>query len=118
MILVDTSIWADHIRVSDLVLSELLERGSVLTHPFVIEELACGNLPLRGEYLRMLHQLPQAPVASHHEVIDLIARSKLYGTGVGSVDVHLIASALLAGAKILSKDKALVREALRLGVSI
>lgn len=117
MILVDTSVWADHLRVTDTELSALLDRGSVLTHPFVIEELACGYLPLRNEFLLMMHQLPQSPLASHHEVLDLIANRELYGTGLGSVDVHIIASAMLAKATIWSRDKALSREAARFGLA-
>lgn len=117
MILVDTSVWADHLRAADAELSSLLDRGSVLTHPFVIEGLACGYLPLRNEFLIMMHRLPQAPLASHHEVIDLIANHRLFGTGLGSVDIHLIASAMLAKATILSRDKALSREAARLDLT-
>src|SRR5258707_14966694 len=115
MILVDTSVWADHLRVTDAELSALLDRGRVLTHPFVIEELACGYLPQRNEFLIMMHRLPQAPLASHYEVLDLIAIHRLYGTGLGSVDMHIIASAMLAKATIWSRDKALSREAARLG---
>ena len=118
MILVDTSVWADHIRASDVRLSELLDQGTVLTHPFVIEELACGYLPLRNEFLIMMHRLPQSPVASHHEVLDFIANNNLYGTGLGAIDVHLISSTMLAGAKIWSKDKALIRESTRLNVAV
>ena len=117
MILVDTSVWADHIRATDPELRALLDRGRVLTHPFVIEELACGYLPLRNEFLILMHRLPQVPLASHHEVLDLIANHKLYGTGLGSVDVHIIASAMLAKATILSRDKALSREAARVGLA-
>lgn len=114
MILVDTSVWADHLRDADHGLISLLNEGSVLIHPFVIEELACGNLPQRKETLDLLHALPMAPVADHAEVLELIAAERLHGTGLGSVDVHLIASARLARAKLWSKDKALSREAKRL----
>ena len=117
MILVDTSIWADHLRVPDAELSVLLDRGRVLTHSFVIEELACGYLPQRKEFLTMMHRLPQAPLASHYEVLDLITNHKLYGTGLGSIDVHIIASAMLAKVTIFSRDKALSREAARLGLA-
>jgi len=116
MILVDTSVWADHLRSSDDELIELLDRGAVLTHTFVIEELACGYLPERDDFLRMIHRLPQAPLASHRELLKLIDDKKLFGTGLGSIDIHLIASAMLANAKVLSRDKALSREASRLGL--
>ncbi|MBI4678282.1 MAG: type II toxin-antitoxin system VapC family toxin [Elusimicrobia bacterium] len=116
MILVDTSVWADHLREAESGLVTLLNEGSVLIHPFVIEEIACGNLPDREETLELLHSLPEAPLVEHSEVLDLITNARLYGTGLGSVDMHLIASARLAGAKIWSKDKALSREAKRLGV--
>lgn len=84
-----------------------------MTHPFVIEELACGNLPDRRETLELLHALPAAPVAEHGEVLEFISMARLHGAGVGSVDVHLMASARLAGARVWTKDKALRREASR-----
>lgn len=118
MILVDTSVWADHLCAADADLSALLGRGGVVVHPFVIEELACGYLPLRNEFLKMLHKLPQAPPASHHEVLALIANHKVYETGLGSVDVHIIASAMLGKIRIWSRDKALAREAVRLDLAI
>lgn len=117
MILIDTSVWADHLREADHGLIALLNEGSVLIHPFVIEEIACGNLPQRKETLNLLHALPMAPVADHTEVLELIVAERLHGTGLGSVDVHLIASARLARAKLWSKDKALSREAKRLKVT-
>ena len=118
MILVDTSVWADHLRSSDRDLSELLSSGEILTHRFVIEELACGHLPDRKDFLQMIHKVRQAPIASHQEILELIAIQKLCGTGLGSVDLHLIGSAMLAGAKIWSRDKALAREAAKLGISV
>ena len=117
MILVDTSVWADHLRDTEPGLVALLNEGSVLIHPFVIEELACGNLPRRKETLGLLHALPVAPAVEHAEVLDFIASERLHSTGLGSVDVHLMASARLAGAKVWSKDKALCREAKRLKLS-
>jgi len=116
MILVDTSVWADHLRDTEPRLVALLNEGSVLTHPFVIEELACGNLPRRKETLGMLHALPVAPMVEHAEVLDFIASERLHSTGIGSVDVHLMASARLANAKLWSKDKALCRETKRLNI--
>ncbi|MEJ7622749.1 MAG: hypothetical protein WKF34_02030 [Pyrinomonadaceae bacterium] len=112
----DTSVWTDHLRRSDAGLIELLDRRKVLTHPFVIEELACGHLPVRLSFLEMMHALPRAPLATHEEVLELISNQKLYGSGLGSVDVHLIASALLSGYSVWSRDMALSREAARLKV--
>ncbi len=114
MILVDTPVWVDHFRRSEPGLSELLKDGSVLTHPFVIEELACGNLSNRKEILDLLRALPTAPVAEHEEVLEFISTERLFGTGVGAVDAHLMASARLARAKVWSKDKAVQRAAKRL----
>ncbi len=116
MILADTSVWADHLRETEPDLVTLLNEGSILIHPFVIEELACGTLPQRKETLALFHALPMAPMAEHAEVLGFIARERLHGTGLGSVDVHLMASARLAGAKVWSKDKALYREARRLNL--
>jgi predicted nucleic acid-binding protein len=118
MILVDTSVWADHLRRFDADLTGLLSKGGVVTHPFVIQELACGHLPDREEFLTQISTLPSVVVATHNELLDLIFTKKLYGTGLGAVDVHLIASALLDRAKIWSRDKALAREADRLGVAV
>lgn len=116
MILVDTSVWADHFRRGESGLSDLLLDGGVLMHPAIIEELACGSLPRRKETLDLLRALPLAPVAEHAEALELIANERLHGSGLGAVDVHLIASARLAGAGLWTKDKALAREAKRLGV--
>ncbi len=99
-------------------MTRLLRTNRVLMHPFVIEELACGYLPDRLEFLNLISSLPQVPVATHREVLGLIITKKLYGTGVGSVDVHIIASAMLAQAKIWSKDKALIRESTRLDLAV
>lgn len=117
MILVDTSIWVDHLRATEPGLVELLKEGSVLTHPLIVEELACGSLPRRKEFLDLLDDLPQAIMAEHPEILQFIAAEKLYGTGLGAVDAHLLASARLAGAKVWSKDKALDRAAKRLGLA-
>lgn len=114
MILVDTSVWIDHLRAGELGLRALLAEGAVLAHPFVIEELACGDLSPREEILDLLRRLPVAPAATHEEVLELIAKERLQGTGVGAVDAHLIASSRLANAKIWTKDKALLQAAKRL----
>ena len=108
MILVDTSVWVDHLRTGAPSLSAALEQGRVLTHPFVIGELACGNLKNRREVLRLLSDMPVAPVASDSEALDFVERRALMGRGLGYIDVHLLASAVLAGtARLWTRDKQL-----------
>ena len=118
MILVDTSVWINHLRKPEWRLLQFLESGTVLTHPLVIEEIACCHLRDRQKIIALLHKLPSAPVATHTEVLGLISDKTLYGVGLGAIDVHLISSALLAGVKIWSKDKALIRESTRLNVAV
>ena len=108
MILVDTSVWVDHLRDGTPALAAALEQGRVLTHPFVLGELACGNLKNRGEVLQLLGELPAAPMASDPEALDFIERRALMGRGIGYVDVHLLASVALAGtAQLWTRDKRL-----------
>ena len=95
MILVDTSVWVDHLWKNVPPLSEALERGEVTTHPFVIGELACGNLQNRDEVLHLLLALPSATVATNEETLLFIERQKLMGKGIGYIDAHLLASATL-----------------------
>ncbi len=116
MILVDTSIWIDHLRKGDSALAAHLSGGEVLAHPLIIEELACGHLSHRNEILSLLEALPGAPIASHTEVLGLISGEGLGGSGIGAVDAHLLASARLANVMIWSRDKALARAAKKLGV--
>jgi len=108
MILVDTSIWVDHFRKSDAQLRAALEAGQVLTHPFVIGELACGNLKNRAQVLALLRQLPSTPVATDNEALGFIERHFLMGRGVGYVDIHLLAAVALApGTRLWTRDKRL-----------
>ena len=108
MILVDTSVWVDHLRDGAPALAAALEQGSVLMHPFVLGELACGNLKNRGEVLRLLVELPAAPMATDPEALDYIERRALMGRGIGYLDVHLLASVALAGtARLWTRDKRL-----------
>ena len=116
MILVDTSVWVDHLRGGDAALAELLERGAVLGHPFVIGEIACGNLSDRGAILALLQHLPQAVVAEADEVLAFINRHKLHGKGIGYVDAHLLAAtALTGGARLWTRDRRLEVVARELG---
>ena len=117
MILVDTSVWVDHLRAGDAALGELLNQSQVLIHPFVLGELACGNLRGRGEVLRLLKALPQAIVASHEEALFFIERNTLMGRGIGYVDAHVLAAVALGGStQLWTRDKRLrsVAEALSL----
>jgi predicted nucleic acid-binding protein len=108
MILVDTSVWIDHLRAGVRALVAALERGEVFMHPFVLGELACGNLANRQELLQLLGQLPMAPIATDAEALGFIEHHKLMGRGIGYVDVHLLASVALAGsARLWSRDKRL-----------
>ena len=89
MILVDTSVWVDHLRAGDAALGERLNHSQVLMHPFVLGEIACGNLRSRDEVLGLLKALPQAIVASHEEVLFFIERNALMGRGIGYVNASI-----------------------------
>lgn len=117
MILVDTSVWIDHLRREDSELAALLESEQVLIHDLVIEELACGSLKDRAGTLALLGRLPRAVVARHEEVLHYVDRHALHGTGIGAIDAHLLASAALSGAGVLTRDRTLRREAERLRLS-
>ena len=97
MILVDSSVWIDHLRAGEPPLAELLNAGRVLTHPFVVGELACGNLKNRKGVLSLLQDLPAAPVATDEEVLFFIERRGLMGKGIGYVDAHLLAAISVTG---------------------
>lgn len=117
MILVDTSVWVDHLRSGDGELRDLLRRGRVLAHPFVIGELACGNLSRRGEILDLLGRLPAAPVADQEEILFLVERYRLMGRGLGFIDTHLLGAVFLAGdAWLWTRDKRLARVADQLDI--
>jgi predicted nucleic acid-binding protein len=116
MTLVDTSVWVDHFRGEDKTVKRLLLDSEVLVHPFVFGELSLGKMRNRPEIMSLLANLPQAQVAQHGEVLHLVEARGLAGTGVGWIDAHLAASALLAGARLLTRDKALARAAKRLGL--
>lgn len=117
MILVDTSIWIDHLRKRNDDLSRLLEQGLVLTHPFIIGELACGSMRNRQEILELLTTLPAAVAAEHHEVLHFIEAKHLYDAGIGWIDVHFLASAHLSQAPLWTSDMRLRRAAESLGIA-
>ena len=117
MTLVDTSVWIDHFAAGNADLRDLLGKGEVITHPFIIGELACGSLKNRTEILALMGKLPSSLEAHHDEVMRLVEAERLFGTGIGWIDAHLIASAMLSKAKLFTLDKKLhsVVSALRLG---
>ncbi len=118
MILVDTSVWIDHFRRGVSALAGILEQGSVLMHPFILGELACGNLKNRAELLRLLQDLPRAQAATDAEVLDLIERRALMGRGIGYIDAHLLASAVLTDtAPLWTRDKLLNQVAQELNIA-
>lgn len=117
MILVDTSIWIDHLRRADRRLEQLLESGDVVCHPFVIGEIACGSLAQRQRVLGFLAQLPQLPVAQQSEAMWFLDRHGYYARGLGWVDVHLLASASIAMETWLwSRNRRLAEAAADLGI--
>ena len=116
MIVADTSVWAHHIRDPATDFLDCLNRKRVLMHPWVIGELALGNLPRRTGFLAFLDALPMAAAARDEEVMDMIETNKLHGAGIGWVDAHLVASARLSQAALWTRDKRLFSVAQRLGV--
>ena len=119
MVLVDTSVWIDHLRNNEPLLASLLTSNSVLSHPFVRGELALGNLRQRQVILSDLDNLPQAPVAFADEVNFFIETHALFGLGIGFIDVHLLAATQLAiNAKLWTRDKRLLAVAMRLNLAI
>ena len=119
MILVDTPIWVDHLRSGNATLGALLDASRVLVHPFVVGEIALGNLSRREVVLAALNDLPSALVATDPEVLGYIDRHALFGRGVGYVDAHLLASTgLTAGAKLWTSDRRLRAVATLLGLAM
>lgn len=114
--LVDTSVWVDHLRTGNAFLASALETSEVWCHPFVQGELACGNLRNREEVLSLLGSLPLAPTATHPEAVELVEIHQLMGSGLGWIDIHLLASARLAGVPLWTLDRPLARAAQSLGV--
>ncbi len=118
MILVDTSIWIDHLRSGDSRLAALLNSGDVQAHPFVIGELALGQLTRRSEILGLLRHLPLTRTATDSEVLAMIEARQLFGLGIGYVDAHLLAAALLTtGTGLWTRDQRLASVAVRLGLA-
>ena len=108
MILVDTSVWVDYLRKGDRALAAALTASRVATHPFIIGELACGQLKARDRILSLLRSLPKVPLATEEEAFQFLERRRLYGRGLGYIDVHLLAAASLhPDARLWTRDKRL-----------
>jgi predicted nucleic acid-binding protein len=107
MVLVDTSVWVAHLRHGNMGLETLLNEGHVVGHPFIIGELACGNLKNRSEILSLLRTLPMAIQAEHDEVMQFIETHNLMGEGLGYIDMHLLASAILTKVPLWTLDRKL-----------
>jgi len=110
-------VWVFHFREGSAELANLLNNGEAVCHPFVVGELACGNLKNRNQILSLLQSLPMSIIAEHEEVLEFIERNRLMGKGLGYVDIHLIASAILTGISIWTHDKKLERAANALHIS-
>ncbi len=118
MILADTALWVDHLHRGDDRMQALLEAGEIVMHPHVLGEIALGSLRNRAAVLRDLAAMPRATMAAEDEVLDLIERHRLFGAGIGLVDAHLLASALLTpDAGLWTRDRRLREAAERLGVA-
>lgn len=116
MVLVDTSVWVLHLREGSIKLENLLNDGDVVCHPFIIGELACGNLKNRTEILSLLQTLPSVAQAEHEDVMQLIEKQQLKGKGLGYIDIHLLASSLLSNASLWTLDKRLDKSAKEMGI--
>ncbi|MDO8743546.1 MAG: type II toxin-antitoxin system VapC family toxin [Candidatus Brocadiaceae bacterium] len=112
----DTSVWAVHLRNGNIGLETLLNEGHVVCHPFIVGELACGNLKNRAEILSLLQALPMATHVEHKEVMKFIEDHTLMGKGLGYIDIHLIASAILTEIPVWTVDKKLNEISSKLGI--
>jgi predicted nucleic acid-binding protein len=117
MVLVDTSIWVSHLRDGNVGLEKLLSDGEVVCHPFIVGELACGNLENRYEILTYLQSLPMTILAEDEEVLKFIESNQLMGKGLGYIDIHLIASAVLTDVPLWTFDKTLDKFAKKIGIN-
>ncbi len=108
MILIDTSVWVDHFRSENRILTTLLMQGAIVMHEFVVGELAVGNFRNRKSMLNLLDSIPKLSKLTHDEFIYFLEKNSIYGKGVGFVDIHLLGSTKLAGVKIWTLDKRLL----------
>jgi len=117
MVLVDTAVWVSHLRDGNVGLEKLLNNGEVVSHPFIVGELACGNLKNRHEILSYLQSLPMTILAEDEEVLRFIENNQLMGKGLGYIDVHLIASAVLTDVPLWTFDKTLEKFTKKIGLN-
>jgi len=117
MVLVDTSVWVSHLRDGNAGLEKLLSGGEVVCHPFIVGELACGNLKNRHEILTYFQSLPMTILAEDEEVLKFIENDQLMGKGLGYLDVHLIASAVLTDVPLWTLDKTLDKFTKKIGIN-
>lgn len=116
MILADTSVWVEHLRAGNRRLADLLSSGEVFCHPMIVGELACGNLRHRREVVALLHALPALDRVTDDEILFFIEKHRLHGKGLGLIDMQLLSSCLLAGARLWTLDKRLKQASSRIGV--
>jgi len=116
MILVDTSVWVDHFRRGNAQLRDLLNEGQVLCHPFILGEIASGSIRNRSEILTLLRLLPEATGATNQEAMDFLELNRLFGKGLGWVDIHLLASVRLTGIRLWTLDTQMSAAAYFLGI--
>jgi len=117
MILADTSVWIDHLRLADSTFSNKLNNNEVLMHPFIMGEILLGYLANRADIETALSEMPQALKANDREVMFFIRSAKIFGRGIGWVDTHLLVSARLTGAQLITRDKKLAGVARELGLA-
>ena len=115
-ILVDTSVWIKHLREGEASLAQLLEQGLVACHPFIIGEIACGGIKNRNEIISLLNHLPSTDILDHSDIMEFIEYRKIMNKGIGYIDVHLLASALVSETPLWTFDKALKRVANQLSI--
>ena len=116
MVLVDTSVWVSHLRDGNAGLEKLLVNGEAACHPFIVGELACGNIRNRREILTYLQSLPMTILAEDEEVLKFIDENQLMGKGLGYIDIHLIASAVLTDVLLWTLDKTLDKFTKNIGI--
>jgi predicted nucleic acid-binding protein len=117
VVLIDTSVWVDHLRLGNSALTELLFDAKVVCHPFVVGELACGTLRNRSEILALLQTLPSIPEIAHEDLLRFVESHRLMGQGLGFIDVHLLASARLAAIPLWTMDRRLRQAATALAAA-
>lgn len=117
MILVDTSVWAEHFRRGRADLSDSLVRGTVVSHEFILGELALGFVRRESVRMDLLSTLPVIPTATHAEAMNVVRQHSLEGSGIGWLDAHLLASAVISGVPLWTIDHALASAARKAGVS-